>query len=64
VEGELPADPEAFAQQAPVMPGSWWPDYSAWLADRSGGQRPAPKKLGSRKHKPLARAPGSYVHAG
>jgi polyhydroxyalkanoate synthase len=63
IDGDLPTDPEAFAQQAPVLPGSWWSDYSTWLAERSGEPRPAPKKLGSRKHKPLARAPGSYVNA-
>jgi poly[(R)-3-hydroxyalkanoate] polymerase subunit PhaC len=44
--------------------GSWWPDYVSWLEARSGECRPAPRKLGSRRHKALAKAPGSYVHAG
>ena len=38
-------------------PGSWWTDYDAWLAERSGALRPAPTV------KPGAKAPGSYVHA-
>ena len=37
--------------------GSWWTDYDAWLAERSGAQRPVPTV------KPGAKAPGTYVHA-
>ena len=43
--------------------GSWWPDYIAWLEPRSGEKVPAPKKLGSRKYKATAKAPGIYVMA-
>ena len=61
------ADPETEAgtwmQAADVRPGSWWPDYRDWLNDRSGKLAPAPKTLGSRKHKARAKAPGNYVHA-
>ncbi len=60
---ELPPDPEAFVEETPVKRGSWWGDYVAWLGERSGELRSAPKTLGNRKHKALARAPGSYVHA-
>ena len=42
---------------------SWWPDYLDWLNDRAGELAPAPKTLGSRKHKARAKAPGNYVHA-
>ena len=31
--------------------------------ERAGALKPAPKTLGSRKHKATAKAPGSYVHA-
>ena len=41
--------------------GSWWPHWRAWIQARSGDSRPAPKKLGSRKHPPLCAAPGTYV---
>jgi polyhydroxyalkanoate synthase subunit PhaC len=48
---------------AAVTPGSWWPDWTAWLAERSGERKAAPAKLGSRAHKARGKAPGSYVHA-
>jgi polyhydroxyalkanoate synthase subunit PhaC len=51
------------AQQAATGPGRWWPDYDAWLAERSGELKPAPKRLGGRGYKALAKAPGNYVHA-
>jgi polyhydroxyalkanoate synthase subunit PhaC len=63
VTEDLGPDAEAFVGRAEVAPGSWWPDYSAWLGDRSGELRAAPKTLGSRRHKAMARAPGTYVHA-
>jgi polyhydroxyalkanoate synthase len=56
-------EPEAWVAQADVKRGSWWPDYRDWLSERAGELKPAPKTLGSRKHKATAKAPGSYVHA-
>jgi polyhydroxyalkanoate synthase len=43
------------------VPGSWWPDYSAWLGQRSGGQQDRPRRLGRKGFRPLQPAPGSYV---
>jgi polyhydroxyalkanoate synthase len=63
VTDDPPADPEAWAQSAATAPGSWWPDYDAWLAARSGDLKPAPKRLGGGGLKTLAKAPGTYVHA-
>jgi poly[(R)-3-hydroxyalkanoate] polymerase subunit PhaC len=60
---ETAPDPQELLRQAHVKPGSWWPDYSEWLGGRSGALRPAPRALGSKKHKAAARAPGTYVHA-
>jgi polyhydroxyalkanoate synthase len=60
---ELPPDPQEFFARADVKPGSWWPDYSAWLGERSGELVAAPTALGSRKHRATARAPGTYVRA-
>jgi len=61
VAAEHPAEPDAFLEQAAALPGSWWPDYVDWLGERSGELRPAPKKLGGRGRRPLAKAPGTYV---
>jgi polyhydroxyalkanoate synthase len=58
-EGEA----QAWADNARLTPGSWWTDYREWLSQRAGDLKPAPKSLGSRKHKATAKAPGSYVHA-
>jgi polyhydroxyalkanoate synthase len=63
VAAEQPADPGAFLEQAAKLPGSWWPDYVDWLGERSGELRPAPKKLGGGGHRPLGKAPGTYVFA-
>jgi len=57
-------DVEAWLERANVKAGSWWPDYSAWLAERSGPLRDAPEMLGSGLHQATAKAPGSYVRAG
>ena len=54
-------DPQRWTGSADTQSDSWWPDYSAWLAERSGDQKPAPKKLGTRWMPPLEQAPGTYV---
>jgi polyhydroxyalkanoate synthase subunit PhaC len=57
-----PADPREFTAIAQTEHGSWWPHYSAWLADRSGGQRKARAQPGRKGYEVLAPAPGTYVH--
>ena len=54
---------EEFVRDVPTISGSWWPNHVAWLAERAGERKAAPRKLGNAKHKPTAAAPGSYVHA-
>ena len=56
-----PADPGEFLATAQNVKGSWWPDYSEWLAERSGDRRPRPTVLGSEAFPPVSAAPGSYV---
>jgi polyhydroxyalkanoate synthase len=63
VAEQHPEDPGAFLETAAKVPGSWWPDYAAWLAARSGALKPAPKRLGGRGHRALGKAPGTYVYA-
>jgi len=55
-------DADTWQESAEKLSGSWWESYAKWAAERSGKQVPAPKSLGSKKHKPLADAPGTYVH--
>jgi polyhydroxyalkanoate synthase len=54
-------DPEAWAETATRQEGSWWPHWMAWMQQRSGPLRNAPRTLGSRKHPPGVAAPGEYV---
>jgi polyhydroxyalkanoate synthase len=56
----LPADPEAWRQQATEVAKSWWEDWTPWIA-RHAGSRQAPPPMGSTMHPPLEAAPGSYV---
>jgi class II poly(R)-hydroxyalkanoic acid synthase len=57
-----PADPREFLAAAQTVPGSWWPDYSSWLAGRSGGQKKSPGQLGRKGYPVQCTAPGTYVH--
>jgi polyhydroxyalkanoate synthase len=52
--------PARWRESAQRHEGSWWTDWAAWLAARSGAKR-KPHSLGSRHHPPLQDAPGSYV---
>jgi len=56
-----PDDPEAWRAGATETEGSWWPHWTAWLAERSGSWRPAPAEPGSAEHPVLGEAPGGYV---
>ena len=57
-----PADPAEFLAMAQTVPGSWWTDYSAWLAERSGGEKRSPRQLGRKGYPVQSAAPGTYVH--
>ncbi len=56
-----PPDHHDWLAQAETVQGSWWADYTSWLADRSGDMKQAPRTLGSAKFPPLEPAPGTYV---
>ncbi len=59
-EQERYLDPDAWLNETPVQPGSWWPAWTRWLAERSGAPAPAPA-IGGSRFAPLADAPGTYV---
>jgi len=56
-----PAQPSEWLDRAVTVPGSWWPDYAAWLAERSGGKRERPPALGGPGFPAAEPAPGTYV---
>jgi polyhydroxyalkanoate synthase len=58
---ENPPAPEAWLAGARKHPGSWWPDWQAWIADRSGDRILASTAPGSAAYPPLGAAPGTYV---
>jgi len=60
VATSTPPNPEDWLAQAETTKGSWWPDYMAWLGERSGEEIPAPERLGG-DLEVLAEAPGTYV---
>jgi len=59
--GPYPADAEAWLARAQEKPGSWWPQWAAWLEGFKGGTRKAPAKPGNAKFKAIEPAPGRYV---
>ncbi|MGY1651167.1 PHA/PHB synthase family protein [Geodermatophilus sp. SYSU D01119] len=61
VAPQTPADPEEWLASAHEEKGSWWPDFTAWLGERSGEEVPAPQELGSAELPVLGDAPGTYV---
>ena len=58
---EVAGDPDSWLANAEEHPGSWWNDWSAWLAEHAGARGPAVTTLGSANYPPLEAAPGSYV---
>ncbi len=61
VRADLPEKAEDWLAGADARTDSWWDHWREWLAARSGEMRPAPGSLGSRRFRPLSRAPGDYV---
>ncbi|MBL8224210.1 MAG: class I poly(R)-hydroxyalkanoic acid synthase [Chromatiales bacterium] len=58
-----PAEPQevdAWVAGATEHPGSWWPDWNAWLAAQSGDDVPA-RVPGDGRLPVIEDAPGSYV---
>ena len=51
---------EDWLQQAEEHPGTWWPDWIAWLEAQASAKVPA-RTPGAGKLAPLCDAPGTYV---
>jgi polyhydroxyalkanoate synthase len=57
----LPPDPHHWLDGAREHPGSWWTDWSRWLAEHGGKEIAVPKENGSAEFAPIESAPGRYV---
>ncbi|KQR55520.1 class I poly(R)-hydroxyalkanoic acid synthase [Acidovorax sp. Leaf160] len=61
-DGQLPATLDSWLEGATEHPGSWWTDWSRWLAGHAGRQVAAPKAYGrGTRFKAIEPAPGRYV---
>ena len=60
---KFPATQAEWQASSKEHPGSWWTDWSAWLAGHGGKQIAAPKTYGKGKLKAIEPAPGRYVKA-
>jgi polyhydroxyalkanoate synthase len=56
----LPSSLDEWQAAAEQHPGSWWPHWAAWLAQRSGKQIPA-RDPAAGPLQPLEDAPGNFV---
>jgi polyhydroxyalkanoate synthase len=61
INGEPPLCAEDWLAGAQEQGGSWWDNWSAWLAHCADGQRVARTRPGSAKFRPIEPAPGRYV---
>ncbi|MCF8161454.1 MAG: class I poly(R)-hydroxyalkanoic acid synthase [Polaromonas sp.] len=62
-DGKLPKSVDQWLEGAAEHKGSWWTDWSNWLAAQAGKQIAAPKTYGKGKYKAIEAAPGRYVKA-
>jgi len=63
-DGKLPQSHDEWLAGATEHPGSWWTDWSHWLASHAGRKVAAPKTYGrGRKYQAIEPAPGRYVKA-
>ncbi len=60
---KLPTSAQEWFDGATEHAGSWWTDWSEWLAGHGGKLISAPKAAGSRQFPVIEPAPGRYVKA-
>jgi polyhydroxyalkanoate synthase len=58
---EIAPTAQEWLDNARQIPGSWWPNYTKWLEQFAGKQRPASAIFGNTKYKKMEAAPGVYV---
>jgi len=52
--------PESWRERKAATPGTWWPDWTAWL-DALCATRVPTREVGAPPYARLADAPGTYV---
>ncbi len=58
----IPMSPDDWVENTPVKPGSWWPEWADWMAERSQARDASARHLNaSTVITPLADAPGDYI---
>ena len=55
-------DPDTWLAAHDPVPGSWWPEWSKWLARQSSGTVPARQPGTDPNYPSIATAPGAYIH--
>jgi polyhydroxyalkanoate synthase len=58
---ELVSDPQSWFENAQENPGSWWPDWDAWMKSHSNGTVRASTQQGNARYHRTEPAPGRYV---
>jgi polyhydroxyalkanoate synthase len=58
---DLNCDAADWLEKAEEKPGSWWPDWDAWMKRHSSGTLPAPTQPGNARYQSIEKAPGRYV---
>jgi polyhydroxyalkanoate synthase len=59
---DLTGDAESWLAGAREQPGSWWDHWREWYRQHGGGEKSAPRELGSATNPAGDPAPGRYVH--
>lgn len=57
----LPPHPQDWIKSAQKQPGSWWPNWTKWLKEKSSSKKIKARQPGDRKLKVIENAPGSYA---
>jgi polyhydroxyalkanoate synthase len=52
---------QEWLEAAKQITGSWWPNYTIWLEQFAGEQKPVSNTFGNAKYKKMEAAPGVYV---
>ena len=60
INENMSSGPETWLKVATYHQGSWWTDWTTWIANHGGGQVPS-REPGCGKLVPIESAPGSYV---